>query len=836
MRRLVQAVLVLLLFASCPSFAADLFSREKGAALEKILRPLPDFDPFDKPTAPPQFFPDDVDKRARELLIDSLTNREEALDGHLRFFRNRDNEMKRERGTVTGLTEQVSDLYINTIRDREQYLKAQRQALASSPSPQQKKIIESRLRNDELSQADDLQRKSTANQWGAVLNRILTSVDLASIVSRSYVGAAVDSTMNQLLAIGATEMPIEERRALALYLEHLKRYPDDPNSGEVKKRIEKLEKKKRGLLVQRQIEKAEEEITKGELARAEFFYAIAASIDPLSPEVKVGSERLSKRTEQKEEAIRNGLSVAATPSMPKSPPEELEMGELLYALTLRDAERAQARARELEGKYRGKPLAESARDAAAVALEMKGRHEEAKRVLRQIAASSNAPHEKGRAELLLKSPEYNLLASFHQAQSQRRVETVKYVLLGNDFLKKNLLYSAGPLIASGPAGAASVGAANVIMIGTNLFQVMSSNPISYESVIEKGVAYVRSHPQSESATEVYSVLANAYEEVGMYDKAIAYHEMSGKAPEKKIADLKEKAAKGFLQAAERSAARSAKEGYLEAILDIYPESEAAKEAMRRLALLSRVENQGLRISKNFLIEHPELYGSGGLRLKSTLLDGKIGNMELADSGVNLLSDQEILLHLQTPWGLQRQTYALEKSAAENFVISLRKKNYALALEDIETRPKGSPGGLKDLPPALLKGKPTTEEKDGEDANLSLVREATGPRPAFPRILDHQLLTENEKNPTSKFKLPPIQGSISASGVDVSGSMPTGLWGNQLMVGTDARSPFAGAQLPIPLLQDFIPVDFLFQGRPGGLSVFPKIHLSKDKGDDQELYR
>ena len=57
-----------------------------------------------------------------------------------------------------------------------------------------------------------------------------------------------------------------------------------------------------------------------------------------------------------------------------------------------------------------------------------------------------------------------------------------------------------------------------------------------------------------------------------------------------------------------------------------------------------------------------------------------------------------------------------------------------------------------------------------------------------------------------------------------------------MVGHDQGSPFAGVQLPIPLLQGFIPVDFMVQGRAGRFAIFPKIRLSQDKGNDQELYR
>jgi hypothetical protein len=104
------------------------------------------------------------------------------------------------------------------------------------------------------------------------------------------------------------------------------------------------------------------------------------------------------------------------------------------------------------------------------------------------------------------------------------------------------------------------------------------------------------------------------------------------------------------------------------------------------------------------------------------------------------------------------------------------------------------------------------------------------------VLDHDLLSENEQNPGSKYKLPPIQGSIAPRHFSMNGALPAGLWGNQLAIGTDPKGAFAGVQLPVPLLQGFIPVDFMVQGRPGGFSVYPKIHTGRDKGEDPELYR
>lgn len=814
------------------------FSQEQESILDKILRPLPAYDPFDKPPPSHQFFPDEVHRRVRAALIDALTNREGALEEHVRFFMNRDRELKKERGSVTGLTEQAADLFTNTVQDRQRYLQAQRQLLASSPSPNQRKLIEARLRNDDLTQAAELLRTNTTNRWGGVLNRLLSSVDLISILSGSYVGAAVDSAVSQWVAGDWGDMSIEERKALTLYREHLKRYPDDPQNGEVQKRVEYLEKKRKRVVAQKQITLAKEASAKGETSLAEFHYGIAGFLESSAPEVEQGLNQLRDRSHQQEEYIKRGLLVATRERAP-NPAEDRDTRELLYALSLRNPERIEAHARAIEGAYRGKGMAESARDARAVALEIKGQHEEAKKILKEIADSSLDPHEKRRAKLLMENRDYNLLASFHDARSQHRLQTVKYVILGDDFLKRNLLYGTAPLIASGPAGAGSLAAANVIMIGTNLFEALTSNPISYQSIIDKGEAYIRSHPQAESASEVYEILAETYEEVGMYDKAIAYRKMSGKAPEKQIkqiADLSEKAAKALLKAAANSRDRSGQEAYLRKILVDYPDTAAGKEAAQKLAALAKIETQRLRISKKFLMENPELYGPEGLSLKPTLFDENLSNMELADEGVSLLTERELLLHFKTPWGLQSQAYPIEKESSEIFQATLRRKNYEIAMGDVNERAKGSPGGIDGLPPPRPRGELDKKETETGDAAMTLVREAAIPPTDSPRVLHHQLLSETEKDSGSKWKLPAIQGSLSASRFDLSGSLPAALSQNRLSVGADEKSPFAGLQLSIPLLQGFIPVDFLVQGGPGRLSLFPKIHLSKDQFPDKELYR
>ncbi|HEX9144061.1 MAG TPA: hypothetical protein VGA09_07300 [Candidatus Binatia bacterium] len=813
-----------------------LTAQEYALPVDKILNPLPEFDPFERVEPAPQFFPDAVDKRIRETLIDALTNSRDALNEDLKYFKSEDARLQKQYGTVTGLSEHAQDLVNNTLQDRDRYLAAQKEATKEASSPTRKKYLESIINNDDLNLADQLMRQSTTNSWGGVFNRMLGSVDLVGIASGNYIGAAAETLINGIYALTERDMSIQERRALARELDHLKRYPDDPRNAEIQKRVESLDKQKIAALVRKQLDKAKEASKKGDFDKALFFAEMASFLEPESPEAQKALKEATQLSQDQEQGRQKSLTVGRETDRPAEQNEDVK--RLLQALSLRDAHQTERLAVDIEKKYHGQPLGDAALDAEAVALEMKGWHEESKKAVQQVARSAVAPEAKKRATELLESPEYNLLATFRDAQTDRQVQTVKYVLLGEDLLKKNILYAAGAMAAAGPSGAAALGTVNAILMTNNLVQVLTNNPISAQPVIDAGVAYVRSHPNSDNAAEVYKVLADAYEERGALDKAISYHELAG-TPKQKIAQLKEKAANALLASAGKSSDRDARQYYLTSIIDEYPESPAAAEATKKLADLAKDENQGLRMSKQFLQEHPEIYGPGGLNLKASLFDGNLQNMELADRGVNLISDHELIVYYQTPWGVRSQSHRLPAQTTDRFFTALRQANHEVAMADVNQRAKGSVGGIQNMPrPILTAERETKKAKDNEsdDTTFSLLREAGGPVPSFSKVLDYDLLSENERNPGSKYKLPLIQGSIGARSFSMNGALPAGLWGNQIAVGTDSKGAFAGVKLPVPLLQGFIPVDFMIQGRPGGFSIYPRIHTAPDKGEDPELYR
>lgn len=826
---------VIAVFLSASTAFLGVVSQAQELQLEKILNPVADYDPFEAAgTTPPRFFPDEVDRRTRDLLIDTLTNRNDALAEHVNFFKNEDARLQKQRGASTGLAEHAQDLFNNTLEDRERYLAAQKDAIRNASSPERKKYLESIVNHDDSIQSERLMRQSSTNFWGGMFNRVLGSVDLVGVASGNYIGAVAETTVAQLYALLDRDMPVEERRALARDLDHLKRYPDHPRNSVIRKQVEALDKKKKDALTRKQMEKAKEALGKGDPEKALFYVEMASFIDPQSRQFDETLQQATKALRDLDDARKKTL--AARPEARTSAAQQTDVKRLLDALSLRDSNLLQRVAIDTEKKYQGKPLADAARDAEAVALEMKGWREAAKKALEEMAKSSSNPETKKRAAALLQSPEYNLLTPFNEARTERNLQSVKYVLLGEDFLKKNLLFAAGAMAAGGPAAATALGMVNAMMVTNNFYQVMTNNPVSAQPVIDAGVAYVRNHPNSENATDVYKVLAQAFEERGMFGKAIDYHELAG-SPKEKIDALKDKSAKAYLNAASKSQERGAREYYLTQAVDQNPDSPTAAEAIRKLAELAKDENQGMRMSKQFLLEHPELFGPRGLGLKASLLDGNPRNMEIADRGVNLIGENELLVYYQTPTGVRSQSYPLAKPAADRFFVTLRDRNLQVAKSDMNQRAKDSVGGIKNLPGAIVRADrerlaANVEERD--DTTFTLIREAGGG--SYRRVLDVELITENERDPGSKYKLPPIQGSISASRFSMTGTLPTGLWGSQLAVGGDSRSPYGGIQLPIPLLEGFIPVDFMIQGRPGGISIYPRIHTGVTSGADPELYR
>ena len=103
-RQILSQLGVLLLLIPVPGIFPRAVAQDRPLPMDKILNPMPEYDPFEKAGTQPQFFPDEVDKRARELMIDALTQRKDAMEAHLRALQVEDKRLQKDHGAVTGLT------------------------------------------------------------------------------------------------------------------------------------------------------------------------------------------------------------------------------------------------------------------------------------------------------------------------------------------------------------------------------------------------------------------------------------------------------------------------------------------------------------------------------------------------------------------------------------------------------------------------------------------------------------------------------------------------------------------------------------------------------------
>lgn len=808
---------------------ASAWARGAGGAMERLRDPLSGFDPFEQPVTAERYFPDETEKRVRRVLIDALTRRTEGFREHVRYFE------EREGHADGGLAHLVRDLHDGNLTDREAYRDAQRRALAEAPSDSRQRVVRARLRRDELERADSLMAESRVGRWNALLNRLLGPVDLVKLASGSYVTAAVDTAFAELRRARAPHMPAARRKALVLYKRFLERFPDDPRRAEVERKIADLEADRKGAWVHSRLARAGEALERGKVGEAEFHAYLAAVADPEAEDVEQRFEEIDAAREARDQARRRNLSVADADSLADATPEQKrDLRGLLYALAKGDAAGTGERARDMGRRYAHEPLGTLARDAEAVALELRGRREAAKEVLNEIANAAPSPRLRQRARTLLDSPEYNLLGALDRARTGYHLKQLRFVLLGEDFLEKNAMVGAAPVITHGVAGAATLGAANVLMVSANVLEMLSGNPVSNQAVIDAAARYVRVRPDSGKSGDVYQVLGEAYESRGHLHKALYYYRLSGKVPSEEVRALEERAGRALLDAAEGTGSRERRRTLYRALLEHYPDTAAGEQAKGRLARLVSAKGRGFRLSKRFLTDHPRLHGPQGLGLKAALFDGSLDNLELADTGLNVLGRHTVMLHYDTPWGPQSRAYPIARTRVEGLEALLRERHYERAAMDVDERDQDSVGGFPEFPARLMR--PETAGRGREAADREFIRRTGRAAEPRPRILDYQLLSEKESDPQRAYGLPTLQGGVTASGgVNVRADAPGSFLADELVMGNDAASPYAGARLPIPFLKGFVPVDFMVRVRPGLPSVTPQIRRPKTTVDDPHLY-
>jgi tetratricopeptide (TPR) repeat protein len=402
-------------------------------------------------------------------------------------------------------------------------------------------------------------------------------------------------------------------------------------------------------------------------------------------------------------------------SRPESPPltdasDEVLYYNLLLATTRRQPTGMRTAANTLANRHQADPLWDMAVDVLALAYELEGQEEKAHQTLQDVSRSGRSSSRQARASLLLDNPQYNQLVAIRAAERQHFKDTLSFILGGRETLEQAVIHSPTSILLYGTPAAIPMGAATAAGIGIRGIRVLTGNPVSRSAIIEAAGQYLREHPRGDPHyREVCLLLAEAYEKEERFDRALYYYREAEADPEE-IRELQGRVA-GILLGRAAQTPPPQRAGQFFAILQNYPETEAAREAGRELRGLLAPQHQGLRLSKEFLQEHPAV-AHEGLRLKPTLLDDDPDNSEIAADGVALLESGRLVITFESPEGITSQVYNLDRVTAERVLRMLREGVYQEAFQEPEDAAQLF-AGQPDLPAFLFARDPAEDRVDRE---------------------------------------------------------------------------------------------------------------------------
>lgn len=798
----ISSLLILILILICSHTSISLAQEFKEIDLNTIHK---DYNPIKIKKSSQKYYPDEVEKKVNDLLIDGYLFDINRIENHYRFFEKKDAELKKRDKPVTGLKENVLDFINNCIDDRDRYVEAQKNALRGLDDKDLKTLIKIRLRNERLNKAESLLKKEKKDKVGRVFNSLLKSVDIISLSLGSIIGSTIDTAVNTILNIKDLDnISIREKKAIVQYEEFLRSNPESIHAEKVRKKLEKLKEKKRKTEYEKEIELANVNMKQGYIEQANEHYKKALSYYPESKEALKGKETTKSFIEQREKSIEETLKVSKNPPTFSSFQEKEDYEKLLYVTIKGNPEEIISESKEFIEKYKESSLKDEAEYNLSIAYDIQENHEKAKEIMRRLIEKEPDSNMGHHAKLLLNSSDYNKYEAFQKAGREHKIDTFKYALVGEDLAKNNISFGTSRVILEGVKSAETLGMANILGACFRTLNILADDPIPNEEIINRGEEYLQKYPDSEKSKEVHFELAKAYERDHDYANAIRHCILSEKASKKKIDHLKEKMANVLFQKAKLANQWESKTYYYKAILTSYPDTKIAKKAEEQLSALIKLKNQRYRLSKSFLLENKILFGPNSLNIKPELLDGDIRNKEIDDKGISFLKDDKIKIYYQTEEGIEEKVYQLSGEMIRGFEAKLRELNYKKTLyrdkKKIDLKEEGIFTTEKDLDESLNSVYLSKKEIEKRKKNIKFGAEANL--------------------------------SPSAGGFHSQGTIHFSKYSSGLAFGIDERSPNLGLQIPL------LSTPLAIESRIGEnrFSIYPKIRIDSEYGEDYYLYK
>ncbi|MEE9281550.1 MAG: hypothetical protein V3V67_15365 [Myxococcota bacterium] len=536
------------------------------------------------------------------------------------------------------------------------------------------------LRSAARSLADDRRYKA-----GAVFNRVVEPL------SRISAGAALNPIGTVLATVASirvltsfAEITPRERKALRDWEEFLLRNPDAPEAVDLARRIEHYKSKRVRYLHDKALEAARRayEARSPQAATAHLDRA-----DRLVPD-SAEAARLRRDTNALREARR--LARLGSYETVSLIPEELDaearraLETLAVALMSKPASRIAGLVAAWRLERRVGPLSAELDFAAALAPREAGDEDAFTEQLAAIArapAGSMARH----ARAFLASPAQNPHAFYLGAVRADRRERTRWLLFGRR--------SRGPTERGLRAPVEAV-----LNLPSRLI-ALAVSPIRWlrypgarrsfgDGVLLSGESYLERFPRGVHAAEVHHRLEKLYAQRARWIRALEHHEAGERVDARRVARYRQRIAAHTLLAAEHQPRIDVQVALLRAIISDYADTDAADAA--RVALrevMTRASAQRIRVSRNYLLEFPELWGPRALGLRPELLDEERGNGEIGEDGIFLLGRNYVEISLE---GRDPLVRAIPEKRFARFVALLEESSYRQLTTDDRERAQLDP--------------------------------------------------------------------------------------------------------------------------------------------------
>jgi hypothetical protein len=631
--------------------------------------------------------PDDAERIASRVAAAALAGRTDQARSRSASLE-REDALRESRGEPpSGLADNAAEL-VAACDGSDAFAVHARALLARNDlDPALTRRLEWTIADDPLERADA--SVSLDRQWkaGSIFNRVVEPVSKLLLTGIANPIDATRTTLGTLLT--AHRFPgasVRERRALRAWDDWLTRHPDDPRAPEIAERAQHYRAKLANERYERALTGAENALAGRELERARILAGRALQNRPDSAPAAALLERANSEQSAHDARVRKSLeSYTRSPATLDASSQTAYVELARAALVARaDAVAARAGAWRSEGappELGGElaflesfgPLERGDEDGFFAGLDG---------VLESAPPGDTIASQ---AASIIQDSAQNPYAYYRAASSADRRAQLAWLALGPHANGPRHRDLPRPIeyVLDLPAVAISL-----VTFPLRLIQYPSTRARFGQSVLLAGERYTERRLQGQHAMEIDRDLASRYAERGQPGAALRHEQALPDPDAEAIARYRDQIAEQMLGGAEREQRIDMRLAILAGVTRDYPDTPAGSRAKTEFIAQKRaVTPQRIRLTHDFLVEHPELWAPGALELNAELLDGAPRNGEIAESGVVLLGRTAIEISLEDRDPVVRE---LQAECFARFVALLEQVSYASLTRDVREKPIPDP--------------------------------------------------------------------------------------------------------------------------------------------------